>query len=356
MTSATFVYVSNAADGTISIYRLDRARGALAPSGVAQVGEPATTLAASPGRRHLYASIRARPYAVATFAIDTDGGALAPRARARLPDSMTYIATDRGGRCLFGASYGGDVLSVSPIDADGVARGDAQQVIETGPHPHAILPDPSNRFVYATCLGADRLLRFDFDARAGRLAPGKPLSTALERGTGPRHFAFAPDGRFVFVLGELAGTVTSFALDAAGGAPAQVDAIEAVAGLGLAHGEIRSANVADATPRIWASDIRVRPDGRFLYIAERTSSTVATLACDARTGRLAFVGRIDVETQPRGFAMDRHGGLLIVAGERSGTVGVYAIDAARGTLAHLQTAPAGRGAAWVEIVELDATP
>jgi 6-phosphogluconolactonase len=104
---------------------------------------------------------------------------------------------------------------------------------------------------------------------------------------------------------------------------------------------------------IWAADIHLTPDERFLYISERTSSTLAGFRVDAATGKLAYLGSTPTEKQPRGFAIDPRGRFLVACGEQSPTISVYAIDQASGALRLLQKYPVGKGANWVEIVGFD---
>jgi 6-phosphogluconolactonase len=104
---------------------------------------------------------------------------------------------------------------------------------------------------------------------------------------------------------------------------------------------------------IWAADIHLRPDGKFLYISERTSSTLATFSVNGDTGKLTYLGSAPTEKQPRGFAIEPKGRFLIASGEKSPTISVYAIDPASGALRLLQKYPTGKGANWVEIVSFD---
>jgi 6-phosphogluconolactonase len=149
----TFVYVSNAQDGNIDAYIMDTGTGALTPIGKAEAGKLVMPMTVSPNKKHVYAVVRLPPPRVLTYVIDPVTGALTQKASAPLPDSMPYVSTDRTGRYLFTASYGGDKLAVSPIGENGLIEADAIQVIPTGRHAHSILPDRSNRFVYAALLG-----------------------------------------------------------------------------------------------------------------------------------------------------------------------------------------------------------
>jgi 6-phosphogluconolactonase len=354
----TFVYVSNAEDSNISIFRMDRESGALQAAGRAEAGKTVMPMAVSPDRRRLYAAVRSAPFSVITYAIAPDSGQLTRLSTVPLPESMPYISVDHTGRFLFGASYGGDMVSVTPLGPDGFAQGEPTQVIRTGRHAHAVLADPSNRYVFATNLGNDQILQFVFDERTGQLTPNRPAAVMAPPGAGPRHFVFAPNNRFVFALNELSGTVTTYAFDPASGLLAQQGSVSAVPrDAKLEPGSARPPVVAGAAgqvedkPTVWAADLQVTPDGRFLYASERTTSTLARFAVDTITGKLSYLDSTPTETQPRGFRIDSQGRFLVTSGEKSDQISVYAIDPANGALRLLQRYPVGRGANWVNIVE-----
>ncbi|MED5621856.1 lactonase family protein [Ideonella sp. BN130291] len=334
--AATFVYVSNADSRDISVLQLDSA-GALKPLQTVAVGGQAGPLAISPDRRFLYVALRSQPYTVSSFAIDAGNGQLKPLGDAPLPDSMAHIATDRSGRHLFGASYGGHKVSVSPIAADGRA-GEPVQVLPTGQNAHASLVDPSNRYVFVTNLGSDAVMQWRFDADRGTLQPNEPATLAVRAKAGPRHLVFHPNGRFVALLNELDASVEMLAFD-------------------RARGTLSSLQTLSTLPegfagKPWAADLHFSPDGRFLYTSERTSSTLAAFSVDAATGRLALVAHTPTEKQPRGFAVDPRGRWLLAAGQLSHAVTVYAMDRDNGGLQPLKSIPVGQGPHWVEIVSL----
>ena len=133
----------------------------------------------------------ATPFRVLSLAIDPASGRLEEIGSASLPASMCWISTDRRGRYLLSASYGSSLVSVSPIDDDGVA-GEAQQVVATEEKAHAIQVDPDNRFAFATCLGGGVVRRMRFDAATGRLEDNATPAWRARPGAGPRHFVFHP--------------------------------------------------------------------------------------------------------------------------------------------------------------------
>ncbi|AMB79938.1 hypothetical protein AV641_13080 [Pseudomonas fragi] len=353
--ASTYVYVSNATDGTLSSYTLT-AQGQLQPLATTEAGPGVMPLALSPDHSKLYASIRGKPYAMATFAIDPENGALKHLKNSTVADSLAYISTDKNGHYLFGASYGEDLVSVNMINADGIVTDDVQQVIKTGPNAHSIIVDGTNRFVYAANLGADRLLEFKFDAASGKLTPLGQVQ--LPEGSGPRHPVISADNRFLYLLNEMAGSVTTFAIDPKTGRLTElgdVSAIPADSGLvrGVARPMIKPGQPTPpplASNLIWAADIKLTPDARHLYTSERTGSTVSVFAIDSKTGLPGFVQNIKVEQQPRGIALDPSGQWLLVSGEKSAQVGVYAINPEDGTLSRHATAPSGKGANWVQVV------
>ncbi|MGO4123183.1 lactonase family protein [Inquilinus sp. YAF38] len=348
----SFVYVSNADDGNIDGYALDPATGALTPLGKTQAGPKVMPMTLSPDKRHLYAVLRSEPFTVLTYAIDPASGALWQEASAPLPDSMAYVSTDAAGRFLFTASYGGDKVAVSPIDADGLVKAEAGQVIPTGKNAHAIRADRTNRFVYATNLGSDQIVQFRFDAATGKLTPNDPPVVKTAAGDGPRHPLLSPDDKQLYVLCELSGNVLRFAVDPDKGRLTLLDSTGTVpTEAGLVPGTPPGVPAGDK-PKIWAADLQATPDGRFLYATERTTSRIALLSVDPATGELAYVGNYATETQPRGIRIDASGTWLVASGEKSDRLSVYRIDKASGSLTPVGRYPVGRDANWVEIVDL----
>ena len=179
--------------------------------------------------------------------------------------------------------------------------------------------------------------------------------------TGPRHFAISRDNKYLYALSELLGTVTTYSLDNKTGLLTEVSSASGVPpGANLMPGAPRGpVGGPDAPPPrnldkdIWAADIHMTPNGRFLYMSERTSSTLGAFSVDEQSGKLTYVGSTPTERQPRGFAIDPSGKYLVATGEKSETISAYAIDPANGALRPIGKYPAGKGANWVEIVSFD---
>jgi 6-phosphogluconolactonase len=340
--AATFVYVGNAESNDIYVLQLDRQSGDLTVvekvpiPGIEKPGI-STPMAVSPDRRFLYVGTRGEPKIAAAFAIDPASGKLKHVASGPLADSMAYISTDRTGRFLLGASYPGHKVTVNPIGPPGTVQA-PQQMLPGYPNAHAILGDAANRYVLVPTLGNDRVNQFTFDAATGMLAPSTPPAVDVKAKAGPRHFVFHPNGKLVYVIGELDGAVYVFDYDAGTGKLTEKQAVSALP--------------PDFQGKPSAADLHITPDGRFLYGSERTSSTLAGFKVDPAKGTLSSIGSVPTEKQPRGFNIDSSGRYLLAVGQLSHGLSSYAIDPTSGKLTKLKEYPMGKNPNWIEIVDL----
>jgi 6-phosphogluconolactonase len=343
----SFVYVSNAEDGDIGVYRL-QADGSLEPGPRVQAGKTVGPMAVSPDRRFLVAAVRAKPFLAYSYRIARKGGNLEPVGTGPLAESFPYVHFDKTGRWLLSASYHAHLVSVNPVNADGTV-GAPQQVIPTARNAHAIITDRTNRYVFVPHLGTDQVFQFVFDEKSGKLSANTPPVLQLKAGTGPRHLITSPDNRFVYLLNELTATVSTLTLE--NGTLREIASASALPpDSQLNPGMPRPQQGRDVSNDIWASDLHITPDGRFLYAAERTSSTIGAFSVDS--GRLGYLGSTPTEKQPRGFRIDPAGRFLVASGEKSETLSTYAIGA-DGRLRPIGRYPTGKGSNWVEIVSYD---
>jgi 6-phosphogluconolactonase len=358
--AGTFVYVSNAEDGDIGTYSLQ-------PDGSLKTGERTKAanlvmpMAVSPDKRFLYAAARSKPYTVFVYTIDRNTGSLKSLSTSPLAESFPYISLDKTGRYLFGASYSANLVSVNAVKPDGSVVPEPLQVIPVGRNAHSIRIDGSNKFVFVPTLGSNEVFQFTFDPKKGRLASNTPAVFLTKPALGPRHLVTSNDNKFVYLLDELVGTVTTFSLNSKTGLLTEVSSISGLPPESkLVPGEPRGPVGAPGGPPprntdndIWASDLHLTPNGKYLYVTERTGSTLATFSVDGATGKLTYLASTTTEKQPRGFAIDPKGRFLVVSGEKSDTISAYKIDEASGGLTLIGKYPAGKDANWVEIVSFD---
>lgn len=347
----SFVYVANADSQDISVFELApdgalHARATVAAQTPAQPGR-SMLLAASPyaqlgarlGARFLYAGFLsgAMHSAAAAFAVDAATGIPTLLGTSPLADSMAFMSTDGTGRYLLCASYSGNKITVNSIASDGIV-GAALQIVETEPNAHCILTDPSNRYALHTSLGGDLVYQQRFDAQTGMLSPNDPPSVSVDAKAGPRILRFSPGGRFVYVICELDGSIRVFPFDGATGTlKRQVQVVSALP--------------AGFSGRAWAADISLTPIGAFLYVSERSSSTLSAYGVEGASGLLALIGSYPTVKQPRAIAIDPTGRFLLVAGQLSNSIMGYAIDQASGRLRALSEYAVGRNPTWIEILQ-----
>lgn len=322
----------------IHVSRLDPATGALTPPELAAETPSPSYLAVHPNNRFLYAANEVRTFqgkdsgSVTAFAVDRSTGKLsALNQEASAGSGPAHLVVDKSGRNVLVANYGGGSVAVLPVGPDGILKIASAFVQHTGssvdprrqkePHAHSINVDPANRFAYAADLGLDRVLIYRFDPAQGSLVANEPPFAAVRPGAGPRHFAFHPQGRFAYVINEMALTITAFTHDASRGA---LEELQTVSTLPPDH----AAQAGYST-----ADVQVHPSGRFLYGSNRGHDSIVVFAIDQKTGRLAHVENESTQgSTPRAFGIDPSGRYLLAANQRSDSVVVFRIDQQTGSL------------------------
>jgi 6-phosphogluconolactonase len=330
-------YTGPASKG-IYVSRFDPATGGLAPAELAADTVNPSFLAASPDGRFLYSVNEVGEFQgkksgfASAFAIDRATGRLT-----LLNQSSTggadpcHANVDRSGRSLLVANYSGGSIAALPIGPDG-RLGAASSVVQhkgssvnrerqEGPHAHSIELDAANRFALVDDLGLDKVLVYRFDPVRGTLTPHEPPSASVAPGSGPRHLAFHPDGRHVYVINEMLLTITAFRFDPERGVLEQLQTLSTL-----------PAGVAPR-PEYSTAEVRVHPSGRFLYGSNRGHDTIAVFAIDGKTGSLTPIEHVPTGGKtPRNFTLDPTGAYLLAANQGSDSVVVFRIDGATGRL------------------------
>lgn len=359
----TFVYVSNGEDGDITVMKLDPETGDIKIVEKVPAGSNVKHMALSPDHRFLYASVRSEPFSVITYSINPATGNLNQLSKELLPHNMAYISVDQSGRYLFSVSYTDAKIEVNPIGLDGVVKSEPVQVISTGPNPHSILVDRSNQFVYVPHLGNAQIKQFLFNETSGVLTPNDPEAVYTQDDSGPRHFDFSPDNRFVYVSNEMDGMVYSYKMDNETGILDEIQRISAIPpnlspepstpadadadGDGDGVQETEDEEVTT----FGVADIHITPNGKWLYVSVRATNTITAFGVDPHSGNLTYIGSYDTEKIPRGINIDPRGKFVIAAGQESGYISIHAINEETGELKFLNRYEAGRDPNWIESAE-----
>jgi 6-phosphogluconolactonase len=301
---------------------------------VAETSNP-SFLAIERTRRFLYAVNEISDYqgqksgGVSGFAIDRKTGKLTflNEVPSRGADPC-YVTLDKTRKYVLVANYGGGNVAAFPIRKDG-RLGEAAAFIQhtgrgydperqEGPHAHEIELANDNRFAIAADLGLDELLIYHFDAAHGTLSPNNPPFAKVQAGSGPRHFAFHPSGKYVYVINEMGSTVTAFSYDPA-------------------HGTLHEQQTISTLPKDFkgkndTAEIEVHPNGKFLYGSNRGHDNIAVFAVGPQ-GVLKAVEYVSTQGKtPRSFAIDPTGSYLFAANQGSNKIVVFRIDSKTGHL------------------------
>jgi 6-phosphogluconolactonase len=273
--------------------------------------------------RFLYAA-NEQEATVSAFAMDAQSGKLTPINTVKSGGtSPCHVSIDKTGKFLLVANYGSGSVSAFPIQANG-ALGDATGFVQhkgssidrarqMGPHAHFVDVSPDNRFVLTADLGLDQVLSYRFDAAKGTLTPNSPPFATLKPGSGPRHLAFHPSGKFLFVNGEMSATLTSFSYDAATGAMKEVNTVSTLP--------------ADFSGAKSTAEVQVDRAGRNVYVSNRGHDSIAQFSINPSTGMLTPAGHTPTGGRtPRNFALDPSGNFLLAGNQDSDTVTVFRVD------------------------------
>ncbi len=318
------------------IYRLemDAATGKLTGLQLAAATPSPSFVAIHPTGKYLYAVGEGSGKgdgSVSAFALDRKTGALKLlNKQSSVGGGPCHINVDKAGKNVLVANYGGGSAVVLPIEADGRLAEASCFVQHKGssvdksrqeaPHAHSINLDKANRFAFVADLGLDKVLIYRFDSDKGKITPNEPEAGAVAPGSGPRHFAFHPDGKHAYVINEMAMTITAFDYDPDKGALTSRQTITT-----LPEG------VKD-TKGMSTAEVVVHPSGKFLYGSNRGHNTIAIFSIDS-SGQLKAIGHQGAKIKtPRNFAIDPTGRHLLVANQDGDSICVFGINQENGAL------------------------
>ena len=244
-----------------------------------------------------------------------------------------HVGVNRAGNLLLTAQYGGGSVASYRLDQDGKLveqsglikhRGGSRVVAgrQEASHAHWAGFSPDQRFAFVPDLGLDQVVIYKVNQQDATLEPHGVAN--VPPGGGPRHMKFHPNGRWAYVLNELSLSVTVFDYDAQRGVMDAKQTIASVDPEELAQEKFSS-----------ASEIRVHPNGRFVYSANRGHDTITVYSVNPESGQLAIVEREPIRgATPRNFNLDPTAKWIIAAGQDSNTLASFEVDADTGRLTY----------------------
>ena len=350
------IFVSNAQSGSISCYRLGNERADNCNELFSRVSDIEAAplvmpMAIDERAQLLYVVSRSKPYQLQAYKINNSSLELVNTFP--LPASMANIELTPDGNTIWMVSFNDNLLA--RLD---VSNPSNQETItySCGKHPHAIKISPDLRWFVHTELGSDTVKVMPYSTHTGPKF-SQQIEVSLPQGSGPRHLVFSPSGKTLYVLTEMSGEVFVYSVTdekSENNKPLSFVTQKAILPFdhfGLLPGLMPENRIDDnaAHQRIWAADIQITHNGRFLYTTERNSSQVSLFHVNEH--QIRFVTRFTVETCPRSIAITPDDKWLIVTGAHANVTGLYAINPSDGNLTHQATAPCGQGASWVSVIE-----
>lgn len=333
---AIFVYASKAPEHQIQVFQLDAPAKKLdAVETFAVEGTPGS-LCVDPHRKFLYASLRSTSR-LGSYRIDAATGKLKLLNTAPLPqgENAAFVGTDRSGKWLLSASYAAGKVVVHKLADDGSIVTPAVQTVATAKTAHCVALNRENAIAYVPHVVPNAVYQFRFDAKTGLLvemgqAPGGAAHA------GPRHLAFHPTRDIAFTSDETGSSVTAYRVDAK---------------TGLRPMQTVSTLPPDFTADNTTAEVKVHPNGRFVWVSNRGHDSLAGFSIDD-TGKLAAIGQTPTEKTPRSFDVIPGGRFLVSAGEDSGKLALYECAPESGKLSRIATYDVGKSLTWVLAVDL----
>jgi 6-phosphogluconolactonase len=331
------VFVSEFAAGDkggIQAYEFDTKAGTLKPLHRTAGAENPFFLALAPDRKTLY-SIHAKQFGgkdneqVAAYQVVGRTGELKLLNRQSAEGTAAcYLDVDKTGKALVVANYSSGSVASLPVKADGSLGEKASFVQHKGastnpqrqkePHAHCIVVSPDNKYAFAADLGIDQILCYKLDPATAKLTPNDPPFAKAPAGAGPRHLTFHPSGKWVYVINELLNSVTVFDYDAATGK--------------LTEKQTISTLPADFKGTSYCADLKITPDGKYLYGTNRGHDSIAGYRI-GEDGKLALVAiEPSLGKGPQNLAITGDGGWLFCANMPGNNLAVFKIDAQTGRL------------------------
>lgn len=300
------------------------------PMLAAELANP-SFVAIHPNEKFLYSVSEVNKGSIVAYAIDAKTGNLTLlNSQSAGGSGPCHLVVDREGKAVMAANYGDGSCCSIPIKADGslaepasVHQHKGKSILpnQKGPHAHSINMDKANKFAFCADLGLDKVLVYRLDPKTGALSPNDPPAFNTPPGSGPRHFAFHPDGKTAYINGEMSMTLIACAYDAEKGVLTQKQVIST-----LPKDEKRKGGST--------AEVVVHPSGKFVYVSNRDPfNSIAIFAIDPKTRELTAIGHESrgVKT-PRNFAIEPTGNFMLVANQGGGSVISFRINQTTGEL------------------------
>ncbi|RFB12560.1 lactonase family protein [Bacillus sp. HNG] len=183
------------------------------------------------------------------------------------------------------------------------------------PHTHFSGFTPDEKYVVAIDLGIDKLITYEI--KDGAL--NEVSSISVRPGSGPRHIAFHPNGKYAYIMTEISNEVVALSYDSNNGSFTELQTISTIP--------------EDFTENSQGSAIHISKDGKFVYAGNRGHNSIAVFGVNEATGELTLVEMTSSEGDwPRDFVFDPSEKFIVGSNQESSNLVLYARDEQTGKL------------------------
>lgn len=188
-------------------------------------------------------------------------------------------------------------------------------------HVHSVVFHPSGKYLLVGDLGTDKIHVYDFNPTFA--VPFNNADTPyheVEAGAGPRHLVVHPSGSPVYLVHELSAELGVYTFN--NGEMARIQTV--------------SLTDDDFIGAVGAAEVRISPDGKFVYASNRGDANDITVFEIENEGKLKFVERVKTGGEmPRNFIITKDGNYLLVAHQASHTITVFERNQRSGKLSKI---------------------
>jgi len=232
-----------------------------------------------------------------------------------------HIGIDHSDKFVFVSNYVGGVVMEYKRNPDGsLTTIDKLEINNINPsensgksHAHAVTINANNKYIFISDLGNDKIWIYNFDQETGQLTPNEELFVKVDKGAGPRHFAFVPNQKFAYSINELNSTITSFSFDSVSGKLTVIQNISTLPD--------------DYDGKNGCAEIAIHPNGKFLYASNRGHNSIAAFKIDQETGKLKTLNHQNTQGDfPRFFTLNPEGTIIYAANQNSSNIALLQVQ------------------------------
>ena len=177
---------------------------------------------------------------------------------------------------------------------------------QTSPHAHYVGITPDHKYLYSVDLGADKIIMYEF---INEKLQETSLSQSVIPGSGPRHMIFSHDGKYCYLVNEIANSIMVYQYE---------------------DGHFTLIQVIHCVPRHFhgfssAAAIHMTSSGKHIIVSNRGHDSIVLYRVNQETGKITLLYMVHTGKGPRDFNIidDRY---IVVASQEDDRLELYTFD------------------------------